>query len=116
MGRWQRHWRISALGVLLCLLAAVFAVEAKVGWYSPNGHIRVELSATKLQAADAPRHVGEALTAPAPVPHPPMELLLFLSVAVIVSIRFIPRLTENALPPAWPSFSPPHFFRPPPRR
>jgi hypothetical protein len=116
MGQWQRHWRISALGALLCLLAAIFAVEAKVAWYSPNGRIRVELSATKLQAADVSRHVGEALSASAPVAHAPVELLLFLLFAAALPILFIPRLAHVSPTPAWPSFSPPQFFRPPPRR
>ncbi|MGA7257148.1 MAG: hypothetical protein WCF17_03555 [Terracidiphilus sp.] len=114
--QWRRHWRISALGALLCVLAAVFAVEAKVAWYSPNGRVRVELSSTKLQAADATRQIDQTLAAPAPVPHFPVELLLFLSFAAVVPILFIPRLAPVPPAPAWTSFSPPHFFRPPPRR
>lgn len=113
--QWHRHWRISALGLLLCLLAAVFAVEAKVAWYSPNGRVRVQLSSTKLQAADASRQVDRPLTAPAPVPHFPVELLLFLSFAATVPVILIPRLAPIPRAAAWPSFSPSHFFRPPPR-
>lgn len=113
--QWRRPWQISTLGVLLCLLAAVFAVEAKVGWYSPNGPIRVELSSTKLQAADASRNVGQTLAAPAPVPHFPVELFLVLSFAALVPVFYIRRQADVPAGPRWSAFSPPHFFRPPPR-
>ena len=105
--QWRRHWRISALGALLCVLAAVFAVEAKVAWYSPNGRVRVELSSTKLQAADATRQIDQTLAAPAPVPHFPVELLLFLSFAAVVPILFIPRLAPVPPRPPGPLFLPP---------
>ena len=111
----HRHWRISALGAVLCLLAALFAIEAKVGLYSPNGSVRAELSSTKLQAADATRPMDQALAAPAPVPHSPVELPFSLSFAALIPVMFAPRAAD--VPPAatWLSFSPPHFFRPPPR-
>jgi hypothetical protein len=115
MGQWQRHWQISAVGVLLCLLAAVFAFEAKVGWYIPNGHVRVELSSTKLQAADASRQMDQAHSAPASIPQFPEELPLFLGFAAVVLVTFVPRRTSLVRASGLPSFSPPHFFRPPPR-
>lgn len=113
--QWHRRWRLFALGAVLCLLAAVFAVEAKMAWYIPNGNVRVELSSTKLQAADASRQPGQVLAAPGPVPHFPVELLLFLSFAAAVPALFIPRFAQIPPAAACPSFSSPHFFRPPPR-
>lgn len=113
--RWKKHWWITALGAVLCLLAAAFALEAKLGWYSPNGSIRVQLSSTKLQAADASRQVEHALAVPATVPQFPAELPLFLAFAVLIAVFFVPRLAEVPPAPAWSLFSPPHFLRPPPR-
>lgn len=113
--QWRRHWRVSALGALLCLLAAVFAVEAKMGWYSPNDHVRVELSSTKLQATDVSRQVSQTQAAPAPVPHFPAEFALFLSFAAFVTVSFFPKKAEDRPATNWSAFSAPHFFRPPPR-
>lgn len=113
---WHRHWRISALGSVLCLLAALFAVEAKLAWYNPNGRVRVELSSTKLQAAEASRQVHQALASPAPVPHPPVQLLQFLSFTSLVPVLFLPRQADVPPAPNWSAFSPPNFLRPPPRR
>lgn len=113
--QWHRHWRITALGAVLCLLAAAFAMEAKLGWYSSNGQARVEFSSVKLQPADGPRQIVQALTTPAPASHFPGELPLVLAFAALVLIIFVPRLADFPPAPAWSSFSPAHFFRPPPR-
>lgn len=113
--RWQRHWRITALGAVLCLLAAAFALEAKLGWYSPDGNIRVQLSSTKLQAADGSRQIEQALAAPSPELHFPAELPLILAFAALAAIFFVPRRAEVIPAPAWFSFFPPLFLRPPPR-
>lgn len=112
---WHRHLRVTLLGALLCLLAAAFALEAKLGCYSPDGHVRVAISSTKLQPADAPRLIAQALIPPPAVAHSATEAPLFLLLAVLMVLAFVPR-QENAIPaPAWFSFSPPLFFRPPPR-
>ena len=103
------------LGAVLCLLAAAFAMEAKLGWFSANGHVRVELSSTKLQLADAPRHTVQALSVPAPTSHFPAEIPLFLLFAAIVLVMFVPRPVASSPRPTWFLFSPQHFFRPPPR-
>lgn len=113
--RWHRHWTVGLLGAVLCLLAAAFAIEAKVGWYSPNGNVRVAMSSTKLLAADAPRQIAQATLPLAPVLHSRAELTLFVALAALLLLTFIPRLQLDGLAPAWSSFCAPHFFRPPPR-
>lgn len=113
--QWHRHWRITALGAVLCLLAAAFAMEAKLGWYSSNGQARVEFSSVKLQPADAPRQIIQALTSPVLASHFPAELPLFLVFAAVITVIFVPRAADFPAVPAWSSFAPPQFFRPPPR-
>ncbi|HWE87278.1 MAG TPA: hypothetical protein VG267_20190 [Terracidiphilus sp.] len=113
--QWHRHWRITALGAVLCLLAAAFAMEAKLGWYSSNGQARVEFSSIKIQPADAPRQIIQALATSAPASHFPEELPLFLAFAALILVIFVPRPADFSAALAWSSFSPPNFFRPPPR-
>ncbi|HTX76143.1 MAG TPA: hypothetical protein VMD29_08065 [Terracidiphilus sp.] len=116
IGQWHKHWRITALGAVLCLLAAAFAMEAKLGWFSSNSHIRVEFSATKLQPADAPEQIVQALATPAPVPHFPVQVQILLAFALVVLAISVPSFAVAPLAPAWSSFFfPQHFFRPPPR-
>ena len=53
-----------ALGVGLCFLAAVFAIEAKLAWFSPAGTPPAQVSPSKMQPAGAPKLVAHALPAP----------------------------------------------------
>lgn len=112
----RRNW-LAAFGILFCMLAAVFAVEAKLGWYSPNTTARVELSASKLPGDDAPRFVvGNLVSTPAPVPGLVPQAVLFVAAVLAPTVVFIGK------PPAAPrhdfassSIFPPQFLRPPPR-
>lgn len=99
----------------MCLLAAAFALEAKLGWYSPNDNVRVEFSSVKLQSADASQQSAEGLAVPSPVPQFPGGIPLLLQIAAVLSIIFIPRRTNRLPAHARFSFTPFHFFRPPPR-
>lgn len=115
-GSMARRNRLAALGILLCLLAAVFAVEAKLGWYSPNTTARVELSSSKLAGDDAPRLVGHLVSTPAPVPGlvPQVLLLAAFILAVIAAFAVAPSPTLRQTS-ASSGFFPPQFLRPPPR-
>ena len=103
------------MGIVLCLLAALFAVEAKVACYGRLGSAPSQISASKLKVADAPRLVAHALAS--------SELVLSLfGTTAIVSLtltlgvtRWAPRPVD-ALPVLFlsSSFSPHLFFRPPP--
>lgn len=114
MHKGQWHWRVSVLGAALCLLAVAFALEAKLGWYSPDGNVRVQFSSTKFQA-DAVRQTVEALVVPALGPHFPEGLPQLAAIAPVLPVIFIPRLAETIPPASQFSFSPPNFLRPPPR-
>jgi hypothetical protein len=100
-------------GATLCLLAAAFAVEAKLGWYSPDGNVRVHFSSTKFQV-DANRQSVNALVAPASAPHFPQALPQFLAISAFLPAIIIPGLAEVLSTATRFLFSPPHFFRPPP--
>lgn len=54
------RWRLIAFGAVLCLLAAVFAFEAKIAWYGSTA-ADTHMSAAKLQPSEAPRLVSKAL-------------------------------------------------------
>lgn len=114
--RAARRNRFATLGILLCLLAAVFAVEAKLAWYSPNTTARVELSASKLAGDDAPRLVGNLVSAQAPVPGLVPQALLFATFVLVAIAVFAigpsPTPLENCV---HFGFIPPQYLRPPPR-
>lgn len=111
-----RHFQVTVLGVVLCLLAALFSIEAKVAWYAPSSSPATQISASKLQQADAPRLVAHALSSSDnPVPHFPeiAKVLAFIGVAEDLSPEW--RITEThweTLPLA--DLAPNISFRPPP--
>jgi hypothetical protein len=113
-GLFDRRWRLSVVGIALCLLAALFAFEAKIAWFSPAGTPSAQISATKLQPANGPKLIAQALAAPASL-HFPVESPLLLATAFLLA-TFVFRMTKSdritVNPPS--SFSPPLFRRPPP--
>lgn len=113
----DRRRRLTALGVMLCLLAALFAIEAKLAWFSPAGSPSAQVSAAKLQLADAPRHVSQALAAPDPQ-HFSAEvpvLLLFALLLTAAPVLLSPQ-DSRARVSASPGFYSPLFRRPPPQK
>ncbi len=111
---WIGRWRLSALGVVLCLLAAVFAIEAKLALYSPDGSVRVEFSATQLQPADPPRLAAQALASPVALHHITAEGPLLLAFTTMFLVVFLPRKDGGMAAPYNCLFSPPVYSRPPP--
>ena len=108
--------RLMLPGILLCLLAAVFALEAKIAWFSPSGSSTACISSAKLQAAEAPQLVSKAISRTAPAVHVPE---IFAALALIVfavpdaaCISKVSQAPPSALPGCFPSL----FFRPPPVR
>lgn len=100
--------------MVLCLLAALFAIEAKVAWFGPEGSAVAQVSAAKLQPADAPRMVAQALSSSAlPLLSEVSEFLAMalLGTVMHLSLAWTFRVPEKA---AAPNFSPSLFFRPPP--
>jgi hypothetical protein len=99
---------------VLCLLAALFAIEAKCAWYSPEGSPMVQVSAAKLQPADSPRLLAQVLS-PATLPVFPEVAVLFAFALTATVVHITPAWARrSAKVSALASFSPFLFFRPPP--
>ena len=116
---WARHVRLTALGAILCLLAAASFVEAKVGWYSPDFAARVELSSTKVRPDDAPKLAISAPSASMPTPSPlPYGILIgaIVTLAAVALSRHAICDSGEILIAASPGSFPPLYLRPPPRR
>jgi hypothetical protein len=101
----------------LCALAAVFAFEAKVAWFSPAGSPSAQISAAKLQPADAPKQIAEALASPVPLHYAPAQapLLLVFAVLIAVTVPFRGSVRDGLKVLPSSSFYPPLFLRPPPQ-
>ncbi len=113
---WARRNRLTALGMVLCLLAVIFAVEAKLAWYSQDATARVELSALKLRADEAPKQIADMQGASSALPDllPQIELILAFSLVAVVG-AFRPDNADSHLRiTASPGAYPPLFLRPPP--
>ncbi len=110
---------LIVLGAVLCFLAAAFAFEAKVAWFSPSGTPVAQISASKLQPADAPRLMAQALAAPATAPHSLPEVSLLVAVALllvpIACFYFRRSMFDGAEVQAFSGFSAPLLRRPPPQ-
>jgi hypothetical protein len=109
-------WR-TALTFGLCLLAFVFAVEAKTAWYGPAAGPGSAVRAAKALPADMPRVIGHGIPVPDPI-HPQIPFALVASLAVLRSAADKPHCDEARRDDLQPShaacFSPQQFFRPPP--
>jgi hypothetical protein len=111
------RWRLTAVGAVLCLLAAVFSFEAKIAWYGTTA-ADAHISATKLQPSEAPDLVAQVLASPA---HPmqPASQFALLAVFTLLTARLVPsRRTDSELarPATSAGFFPFRFSRPPPTR
>jgi hypothetical protein len=112
-----RHSRLTALGIVLCLLAALFSVEAKIAWFSPTGATRAEIRYDKATPAEPTKALAHRFAAPAPgtqdfagtttlILAALLTLMAGFSVAGLVPVR--PQIYVST------AFSPALYFRPPP--
>jgi hypothetical protein len=112
------HFRRTFLASALCLLAFVFAVEAKTAWYRAAGRAAGSISAAKALPASTPKLVQHGISASHSSPAQALLALL-----VVASASWIAALATRAhgtvlchdLPSfnaTW--FSPACFLRPPP--
>src|ERR1700739_3463214 len=112
----QMRHKTLALG--LCLLAVLFALEAKTAWYGPTHGPSGDIQSQKALPADSPAEVSHGVST-LPTAAFPLALIFIASVAAIawthadflrgVDVDF------NHIPvSAAPYFSPGLFFRPPP--
>jgi hypothetical protein len=109
----------TALAFGLCLLAFLFAVEAKLAWFSPARGPAADIRAAKALPADTPVVVSHGITAPDPV-HPlaPFVFLAAFAAACMLGADFLltrPVACRQHPVSAAAYFFPGLFFRPPPR-
>jgi hypothetical protein len=112
-----RHSRLTALGIMLCLLAALFAVEAKIAWFSPAGSALAQISSAKARPAEPPKILPDRFASPTP---PAYDFsgsaeLVALALVLLAATMFAARVTQpRPQVCASPGFSASLFFRPPP--
>ncbi|MFZ0301476.1 MAG: hypothetical protein WAL75_02275 [Terracidiphilus sp.] len=108
----------KSLACWLCILALVFAFEAKTAWYGPAGGVGSAISAAKALPADLPQVVSHGIPAPDPV-QPALPFFIFTAfvLAQFAGPDFqMTRRTNRGVPTAASVLflSPQQFFRPPP--
>jgi hypothetical protein len=111
-----RHSRLTALGIVLSVLAALFAVEAKIAWFSPAGSAAAQMSYDKAAPVEPPKALHHGLNAALHWPPFPGTAHLFAAVLLLaasasVVVRPAPFLSRVS---ASPGFTAALFFRPPP--
>lgn len=106
--------QLLMVGMVLCLLAALFAIEAKLAWYIPDGAPASQLSASKLQTADAPRLVAQVVAGT-------LAPLYFIGIFLLATLAWwhaqtaAERLAHaDLLPRQFAAYTSPLFSRPPP--
>jgi hypothetical protein len=112
------HIRRTTLAMGLCLLAVLFALEAKTAWYGPTSGPNSDIQSQKARPADLPAVVSYGVSALAPVTSP-LALIFLASAAAIARTDavFLPGVDVEFKPipvSAAQYFSPGLFFRPPP--
>ena len=111
-----RRWRLCAFGTVLCLLAALFAFEAKLAGYSnPSSTPSSQISAAKLWPADASKLIAQALSAPSILRHLPAEPIVLALFVAMVPLSFGEPVCEGHKLQISYRHSPHLFQRPPPQ-
>jgi hypothetical protein len=110
--------RRTPLALCLCLLAFLFAIEAKTAWYGPAVGLGSSVRYAKAQPVATPKVVEHGERAPDPV-HPHAAFALLPPTAVALSARFpmqaFGEILVTQLPyDLAPGFSYSSLFRPPP--
>ena len=106
------------LACWLCMLAMVFAFEAKTAWYGSDAGLGSAVRAAKALPADMPQVVSHGIPTPDPI-RPAIPFLIFGVFALLQSAGSgfgMMRKASSATLIAFPllRFSPNQFFRPPP--
>ena len=110
--------RCAPLAFGLCLLAFLFAVEAKTAWYGPAEGLGSSVRAAKALPVAAPEVVEHGVPTPDPA-HPDLAFapLSPVAAASLVRVRALDdsEILDVRLPRFLAAgFSPPGFSRPPP--
>ena len=112
-----RHSRLTALGIIICLLAALFAVEAKIAWFSPAGSAGAQFSASKACPAEQPKMLPARLAWPESPSHEfsaVLALLVAFLLALLSPAGTMGLFPDRAKPAGLSGFDAALFFRPPP--
>jgi len=116
----HRPFGRTALAIGLCLLAFIFAMEAKMAWYGPLSGPDGDVHAIKALPVDTPDIVSEDFLAPDPV-HPHLSFA-FLAPLIALGLADTDTSLGRAIVQRYfkvssaAYFSPNTFFRPPPVR
>ena len=111
-------YRRAPVALGLCLLAFLFAIEAKTAWYGPAAGFGSSVRAAKAQPVATPKLVEHGVPAPDPA-HPDAPFLALPPIAVALILCFPTQTRGEVLPGHIPNFSAAGFsfsnlFRPPP--
>lgn len=110
--------RRAPLVLGLCLLALLFAVEAKTAWYGPVVGLESPVSAAKALPANSPEVVEQGVPVPDPT-HPQIAFATIATKIIVGSLKALVPANGEAFRNRAPVFSaayfsPLIFFRPPP--
>jgi|SRR5208337_3160437 len=110
--------RRAPLAFALCLLAFLFAVEAKTAMYGPKYGPGSNVRAAKALPAATPKLLKHRILSPDPLHSHTAFVSLLLATALTPQAAHLPQRTRvfgNRLPRFTAAFlSPVHYFRPPP--
>lgn len=111
-------YRRAPLAFGLCLLAFLFAIEAKTAWYGPAGGFGGSVRAAKAQPMTSPEVVEHGVPAPDPA-HPHIAFALLPQLATPMSAGLAARAFDEVSPGPHlhfisAGFSFANLFRPPP--
>ncbi|HEY1896649.1 MAG TPA: hypothetical protein VGG62_10275 [Terracidiphilus sp.] len=102
---------------MLCLLVALFAVEAKIAWFSPAGSASAQISFAKARPAETPKMLSQGFVSPATPAHDFAGIAMLFAIAWLLASATIGiRRVVAARPQVCvsPGFTASLFFRPPP--
>jgi hypothetical protein len=111
-------YRRAPLALGLCLLAFLFAIEAKTAWYGPSAGFGGTVRAAKAQPVASPEVVEHGVPKPDPT-HPSAAFAFLSQTATPMLLGLSSRALGEVLPGRRPrpfnaGFSYSNLFRPPP--
>lgn len=111
-------YRRAPLAFGLCLLAFLFAIEAKTAWYGPAAGFGGSVRAAKAQPVASPKVVEHGVPAPDPA-HPHVAFALLPQIVTVMFAGFPARALGEVVPGRHlqflaAGFSFANLFRPPP--
>jgi hypothetical protein len=114
----SQSYRRAPLALGLCLLAFLFAIEAKTAWYGPAAGFGGNIRAAKAQPMTSPEVVEHGVPKPDPT-HPNAAFVFLAFAAISMFAGLLARAQGEALPcrhlcPLHAGFSYSNLFRPPP--